>query len=102
MILVPALLIATLDANALYGMPLRDTLLRAAEKGLYRPTWSYEIWDEVLHHPASVLTEGNVPVEDTQAGRRAIVDDYVLTVENGYAILQVPEKGKVTVSLMPS
>ena len=42
--------IVTLDANVLYGMPLRDTLLRAAEKRLYRPMWSYEIWNKALRH----------------------------------------------------
>jgi len=68
MILAPALLIATLDANALYGMPLRDTLLRAAEKGLYRPTWSYEIWDEVLRHLKDP-TERERPLTDADATR---------------------------------
>jgi len=52
--------------------------------------------------PTVVLIEGNVPIENTSAGRRAVVDGYVLTVEDGFATLQVPEKGKVTVSLLPS
>lgn len=52
--------------------------------------------------PTTVLLDGNVPVEDTLAGRRAVVDGYVLTVEAGAATLQVPEKGKVTVNLLPS
>jgi predicted nucleic acid-binding protein len=43
-------LVAVLDACVLYGMPLRDTLLRAGEEYLYRPAWSYDIWDEVLRH----------------------------------------------------
>jgi len=51
--------------------------------------------------PTVVLIEGNVPVENTSAGRRAVVDGYVLTVEDGSARLQAPEKGKVTVSLLP-
>jgi len=52
--------------------------------------------------PTTVLTEGNVPVEDTQVGRRAVVDGYVLTVKAGSAAVQVPAGGRVTVSLRPS
>lgn len=40
-------LAALLDANTLFSAPLRDTLLRAADKGLYRPHWSDEILEEV-------------------------------------------------------
>lgn len=36
-----------LDACVLYPMYLRDTLLRAAEAGLYRAHWSADILDEV-------------------------------------------------------
>lgn len=36
-----------LDANVLYRATLRDTLLRAAEQGLYRPVWSDQILDEM-------------------------------------------------------
>jgi predicted nucleic acid-binding protein len=36
-----------LDANVLVPMSLRDTLLLAAEVGLYRPHWSDTILDEV-------------------------------------------------------
>jgi hypothetical protein len=34
-----------LDSCVLYPMYLRDTLLRAAEAGLYRVHWSQEILD---------------------------------------------------------
>jgi predicted nucleic acid-binding protein len=36
-----------LDACVLYPMYLRDTLLRAAEAGLYRVQWSADILDEM-------------------------------------------------------
>jgi predicted nucleic acid-binding protein len=36
-----------LDASVLYPASLRDTLLRAAERGLYSPVWSDLILDEV-------------------------------------------------------
>jgi len=39
--------IALLDACVLYPAALRDTLLRAAPRGLYRPQWSALIIDEV-------------------------------------------------------
>jgi predicted nucleic acid-binding protein len=40
-------LVAVLDASVLYPLPLRDTLLRVAETGLYEPRWSERILDEV-------------------------------------------------------
>lgn len=38
---------ALLDASVLYPMYLRDTLLRVADQGLYRPIWSVDILKEV-------------------------------------------------------
>jgi predicted nucleic acid-binding protein len=38
---------AVLDANVLYPFTLRDTLLRAAERGMIRVYWSREILNEV-------------------------------------------------------
>lgn len=53
--------------------------------------------------PTAILTEGSVPVEDSPAGRRAVVDGYVLTVpEEGAATLQVPYGRQVTVGLLPT
>jgi hypothetical protein len=40
-------LVVILDASVLYPLPLRDTLLRIAETGLYDPCWSERILDEV-------------------------------------------------------
>lgn len=42
-----AIPIAVLDANVLFPASLRDTLLRAASVGLYRPHWSDEILEEL-------------------------------------------------------
>ena len=39
-----------LDSCVLYGYPVRDTLLLAAQEGLYRPIWSHKIWEDVLRH----------------------------------------------------
>jgi len=40
--------VVALDANVLFGYPLRDTLLLAVEEELYRPAWSERVWDEVV------------------------------------------------------
>lgn len=41
------MLTAVLDANVLLPAPLRDTLLRATEAGLFAPKWTPDILDEV-------------------------------------------------------
>lgn len=42
--------VSALDANVLFGYPLRDTLLHAVEAELYRPAWSEEVWEEVTRN----------------------------------------------------
>jgi len=44
------MLIAVLDADVLFPMVLRDTLLRAAAAGCFRLHWSARILDEVVHN----------------------------------------------------
>lgn len=39
-----------LDACVLFNAPIRDTLLRAAEHGLYRVHWSQRILDETIRN----------------------------------------------------
>lgn len=39
-----------LDSCVLYPLPLRDTLLRAAERELFVPLWSKRIFDEVARN----------------------------------------------------
>src|SRR5437868_3604171 len=36
-----------LDSNVLFSAPLRDILLRSADKALYRVQWTHEILEEV-------------------------------------------------------
>jgi predicted nucleic acid-binding protein len=46
----PATLVAVLDADVLFPMVLRDTLLRAAAEGCFRLHWSKRILDEVTRN----------------------------------------------------
>jgi hypothetical protein len=44
------MLVAVLDADVLYPMVLRDTLLRVAAAGCFRPHWTARILDEVVRN----------------------------------------------------
>jgi hypothetical protein len=57
-------LVAILDASVLYPLPLRDTLLRVADIGLYDPRWSEQILQEVAHNLIA-----NQRATDAQAAR---------------------------------
>jgi predicted nucleic acid-binding protein len=48
---------AVLDADVLYPMPLRDTLLSAAFEGCFQPVWSAEILDEAIRN---LIADGRV------------------------------------------
>ena len=43
-------IIAVLDSDILFQLPLRDTLLRAAENGIYEPRWSQKILDDTTRN----------------------------------------------------
>ena len=49
-----------LDAAVLFSAPIRDTLLRVAEAGLYRLFWTEEILEEVRRN----LVKNNRITED--------------------------------------
>jgi predicted nucleic acid-binding protein len=48
---------AVLDADVLYPLPLRDTLLSAAYEGCFQPIWSAEILDETIRN---LLADGRI------------------------------------------
>lgn len=54
--MVPAPFIVILDANVLFPLTLRDTLLRAAAGGFYQARWSKEILDEMERSLVSTTT----------------------------------------------
>ncbi len=62
--MVPTPLRVVLDANVLYPFSLRDTLLRAAEAGLFQVYWSGEILEETRRN--LVASAG---ITEAQAGR---------------------------------
>lgn len=60
---------AVLDANVLVPMAARDTLLRAAEAGLYRPFWSNDILDEAERTLLRLFAEDEHADPERQAKR---------------------------------
>lgn len=55
---------AVLDACVIIPAVVRDTLLRAAEAGLYRPRWSHDILDEVERNLTRIIgTRGHADAE---------------------------------------
>jgi len=55
--MVPAPFIVVVDANVLFPLTLRDTILRAAACGFYQLRWSREILDEMEH---SLVATGTI------------------------------------------
>jgi predicted nucleic acid-binding protein len=71
----------TLDACVLYPATLRDTLLRLAEAGFYRPRWSAQILDEVARNLVSNRAISEAQAQSlieaiTDAFPEAVVTDY--------------------------
>lgn len=54
--MVPAPFIVVVDANILFPLTLRDTLLRAAAADFYQLRWSKEILDEMERNLVSTMT----------------------------------------------
>jgi predicted nucleic acid-binding protein len=60
---------AVLDASVLYPLPLRDTLLRVAEAGLYEPCWSERILEEAT---SNLIADGRATTAQAQNMRDAM------------------------------
>jgi len=80
----PAPFIVVVDANVLFPLTLRDTILRAAAAGFYQLRWSAEILDEMERN---LVSTGTMPA--TKAARlRAMMVKYFPEAEVvGYAAL---------------
>ncbi len=58
--MVPAPFIVVVDANVLFPLTLRDTILRAAAAGFYQLRWTAEILDEMERN---LVSTGTVPAD---------------------------------------
>lgn len=73
-----------LDTNVLYGAVLRDTALRLAEAGLYRPLWSSHILDElqaVVGHVVGSTAVKRIVDEMALVFEDAMVEGYEQLIE---------------------
>lgn len=70
--MVPAPFIVVVDANVLFPLTLRDTVLRAAAAGFYQLRWSTEILDEMERN---LVSTGTMP-PDKAARLRTKMEEY--------------------------
>jgi len=70
--MLPATFIVVVDANVLFPLTLRDTVLRAAAAGFYQLRWSATILDEMERN---LVSKGIVPAEKA-ARLRATMEKY--------------------------
>jgi predicted nucleic acid-binding protein len=82
--MAPAPMVVVVDANVLFPLTLRDTMLRAAAAGFYQLRWSAQILDEVERNLVSTRTMAS----DKAARLRAIMELHFPEAEvTGYAAL---------------
>lgn len=82
--MVPAPFIVVVDANVLFPLTLRDTVLRAAAAGFYQLRWSAEILDEMERN---LVSTGKMPA-DRAARLRATMETHFPEAEvTGYSSL---------------
>jgi hypothetical protein len=63
--MVPAPFIVVVDANVLFPLTLRDTVLRAAAAGFYQLRWSAEILDEMASGSEALCRTSSLPFAST-------------------------------------
>lgn len=68
----PAPFIVVVDANVLYPLTLRDTVLRAAAAGFYQLRWSKDILDEMERN---LIAKGNI-APDKAARLRSTMENF--------------------------
>jgi hypothetical protein len=69
---IPAPFIVVVDANVLFPLTLRDTMLRAAAEDFYQLRWSEDILDEMERN----LVSTNTMTADKAARLRATMEAY--------------------------
>jgi predicted nucleic acid-binding protein len=77
----PAPFRVVLDANVLFPFSLRDTLLRAAERGLFQLYWSQEILAEARH---SLVARGQIQEGQAEHLFSTMTDAFPEAMVTGY------------------
>jgi predicted nucleic acid-binding protein len=82
-----------LDANVLFSAAVRDTLLRAAARGLIQVYWSDEILDELVRN---LMSDRGISVEQAGRLRAAVVRAFPEATVTGYEslVLAMPNDEK--------
>jgi predicted nucleic acid-binding protein len=80
----PAPFIVVVDANVLYPLTLRDTVLRAAAAGFYQLRWSADILDEMERN---LISKGGMPAEKAARLRAKMEDAFPEADVTGYRSL---------------
>jgi polyhydroxyalkanoate synthesis regulator phasin len=70
--MLPAPFVVMVDANVLFPLTLRDTVLRAAAEGFYQLRWSAEILDEMERN----LVSSGTMSADKASRLRAMMENY--------------------------
>ena len=72
---------AVLDADVLYALPLRDTLLSAAVEGCFIPLWNDQILDEAIRN---LLADQRLSSGGAQSLRKALDTHFADALVEGY------------------
>jgi predicted nucleic acid-binding protein len=78
---VPAPFIVVVDANVLFPLTLRDTMLRAAAADFYQLRWSKEILDEMERN---LVSSGTVPADKAARLRMTMEHFFPEAMVTGY------------------
>lgn len=85
--MVPAPFVVVLDANVLFPLTLRDTLLRAAAADFYQVRWSGEILNEMERN---LVSTGTMNAEKASRLRAAMERVFPEAMVTGYESLVAP------------
>ena len=72
---------AVLDADVLYALPLRDTLLSAAVEGCFIPVWTDQILDEVF---INLIADGRLSATSASSLRKALDTNFADALVEDY------------------
>ncbi len=78
------MIIAALDADVLYPLPLRDTLLSAAAAGCYQPRWSKAIVEEAIRN---LVTDERLTLAKANRFRQTLSREFEDALVEGYELL---------------